>query len=142
MSYATLAQLLIQPGERVLIQLTDRDDPPTGAIVEAVVDRELANTDAVIDGYLAGRYVLPLAETPPLLADLAKAIVVYKLHNYAPDPKVEQDYKDAIGSLKLIAQGTIRLPVAGIEPESSGASGVVATDRERDMTPENMRGFI
>ena len=142
MTYATLNLLTARHGERLLIQCTDRSSPATGEIDEAVVDRALADTDAVIDGYLAGRYVLPLAETPPMLADLAIAIAIYKLHVFSPEPKIEQDYKDAIASLKLISMGTIRLPVAGIEPASSGASGVETIDRERDFTPENMVGFI
>ena len=45
-------------------------------------------------------------------------------------------------SLREIAAGVIRLDVAGVEPAASGASGVKVTDRERDLTPENMRGYI
>ncbi|MEA3265213.1 MAG: DUF1320 domain-containing protein [Pseudomonadota bacterium] len=142
MSYIALQQLIDRFGERLLIQLTDRDNPPSGVIDEGVVARALTDTDAVIDGYLAGRYALPLAETPPLVADLAQAIAIYKLHPYAADPKIAEDYKEAIASLKRISDGVIRLPVAGVEPESSGSSGVQTIDRERPLTPENMTGFI
>lgn len=142
MSYIALQQLIDRFGERLLIQLTDRDNPPAGVIDEAVVVRALADTDAVIDGYLAGRYALPLTETPPLVADLAQAIAIYKLHPYAADPKIEQDYKDAIAALGRISTGVIKLPIAGIEPQSSGSAGVEAIDRERPLTPESMQGFI
>lgn len=142
MSYIALQQLVDRYGERLLIQLTDRDTPASGVIDEAVVTRALTDTDAVIDGYLAGRYALPLTETPPLVADLAQAIAIYKLHPYAADPKIEQDYKDAIAALGRISTGTIKLPVAGVEPPSSGSAGVEAIDRERPMTPENLQGFI
>ena len=142
MSYASLAQLNDRYGERLLIQITDRSETPSGVVDQAVVDRALADTDATIDGYLAGRYALPLAETPPLLIDLALAIAIYKLHPYEPDPKIAQDYKDAIASLQKIATGVIRLPAAGVEPESSGAAGVETIDRERPLTPESMTGFI
>lgn len=142
MSYASLDQLVERHGERTLLQLTDRSTPPTGEIDTAAVDRALTDTDAVIDGYVAGRYALPLADTPPLLADLAQAIAIYKLHSFAPDPKIEQDYKDAIASLLRIAKGEIRLPLAGVEPESSGSSGVVVVDRERPFTEANLKGFI
>lgn len=142
MSYITLQQLLVQPGEQVLIQLTDRAVPSVGAIDEAVVAGVLADTDALIDGYLAGRYALPLAVTPPLVASLARAIAHYRLHNYAPEDKVRKDHDDAIATLKQIASGIVRLDIAGVEPTSSGASGVVATDRERDMTPDSLKGFI
>lgn len=142
MTYATLDQLLERHGERMIMQLTDRASPPAGAIDTAVVTRALTDTDAVIDGYLSGRYALPLVQTPPLLADLALAIAIYKLHNFAPDPKIEQDYKDAVAALGRIASGTIRLALAGVEPDSSGASGVEVTDRERPFTAANLTGFI
>ena len=142
MPYITLDQLTDRDGERLLVQITDRAAPPVGSVDTAVVNRALADTDAVIDGYLAGRYALPLAEVPPLLTDLGQAIAIYKLHMFEPDPKIAQDYKDALASLDRIAKGVIRLPVTGIEPESSGASGVVTIDREREFTPENLTGFI
>lgn len=127
----------------MLLQLSDRQTPPSGVIDQDVVNRALANTDAMIDGYLAGRYVLPLVSTPPLLQGVAQEIAIYKLHPFQPDPKIEQEYKDAVATLDKISKGTIRLPNATIgEPAVTGADGVVAVDRDRDFTPENMKGFI
>ncbi len=142
MSYTSQNQLVGRFGERLLLSLTDRATPPAGVIDGAVVAQELANTDAVIDGYLAGRYALPLGSTPPLLADLALAIAIYKLHPFEPDPKIVKDYDGAIATLGKISQGVVRLPLAGIEPESGGAAGVETIDRERPLTPESMTGFI
>lgn len=142
MSYASLAQLIDRFGERMLVQLTDRESPPTAEVVEAVVDQALADTDAVIDGYLGGRYALPLATVVPLLVDLALAIAIYKLHPYKPDPKIEKDYDGALRMLRDIANGTIRLSAAGLEPEARGDAGVQTNDRERPFTDENMKGFI
>lgn len=142
MTYCTLDQLTDRYGAPMLIDLTDREDPPAGAIVVGVVDRALADADATIDGYLKGRYQLPLTVTPPLLADLAQVVTVYKLHRNAVSEKIRQDYEDAMRSLREIANGAIRLDVAGVEPAASGASGVRVTDRARDLTPENMKGFI
>lgn len=143
MTYATLDQLTAKLGEQTLISLTDRAVPPTGAIVVAVVDRALADTDAMIDGYLAGRYKLPIeGGIPAQLADLALSIAAYKLHPFVPDDKIKKDYDDARADLAKIASGAIRLNIAGTEPESSGATGVQATDRPRDLTPDNLWGFI
>jgi len=143
MPYATLQQLVDKHGERMLIELTDRADPPTGEIEEDVVARELANADAMIDGYLAARYKLPLAELPALLVPIAQAITIYKLHVYSAPEKIAEDYKSAVADLDRIAKGTIRLPgAAGIEPPSSGASGVQTNDRERPFTEGNLKGFI
>jgi phage gp36-like protein len=141
-AYITLDQLIERFGERTLLQLADRSTPPAGTIDTAIVDRAVGDTSAQIDGYLAGRYLLPLDSTPPLLVDLAAAIAIYKLHIFTPNQKITNDYKDAIKALTQISTGVIRLPVAGIEPAASGATGVETTDRPRDFTPENLRGFI
>lgn len=142
MAYTSLQALLNRFGERMLIQLTDRSQPPADAIDETVVASTIADTDAEIDGYLAGRYALPLESTPPKIADLALAICIYKLHTYEPDPKIREDYKRALRDLELIAAGTIRLPIAGIEPAATGGSGVITNDRQRPLTEENLKGFI
>lgn len=142
MSYTSQSLLTERFGAALLVQLTDRAAVPTGLVDPVVVGRAVSDTDAVIDGYLAGRYVLPLGATPPLVADLALSIAIYKLHPFAPDPKIEADYKDAVKALEAIAKGVIRLPIAGVEVAGNENDGVVTIDRTRDMTPENMRGFI
>lgn len=143
MTYATLDQLKAKLGEQTMVSLTDRDEPRTGGIVVAVVDRALADTDAMIDGFLAGRYKLPIeGGIPAQLPPIALAIAAYLLHPFTPDGKIKDDYVDARADLGRIASGTIRLSIAGIEPGTSGATGVQATDRPRDMTPDNLRGFI
>lgn len=142
MSYATKQQLIDRYGEEALIGLTDRAEPPAGVIDDDVLARALADADAVIDGYLAGRYALPLATTPALIVDLAQAIAIHKLHRQVVPEKIDADYKDALRMLRDIAGGVIRLSVAGVEPAASGASGVRTSDRVRDLTPDNLRGFI
>lgn len=142
MPYASLEQLTDRYGESMLISLTDRGDVATGAIDTDVIDRVLSDADAQIDGYLKARYKLPLAATPPLIADLAQVIACWKLHRFDPPQKVKDDYNEAIRSLKDISRGLMVLDVAGLEPESSGASGVQITDRERPLSADQMKGFI
>jgi phage gp36-like protein len=142
MSYVTLAQLTERFGEAMLVQLTDRAMPATNEVDAEVVDRALADTDAQIDGYLVGRYRLPLAETPAMITDIAASIAVYKLHRNTVSEKVKDDYNQALKALRDIASGVIRLSVEGVEPQASGSSGVRTADRDRDMTPDNLRGFI
>lgn len=144
MAYTDLVQLIDRFGERMLVALTDRGDLHTGQIDTAVIDRALIDTDAMIDGFVTARYGA-LAIVPPLLADLALAIAIYKLHIAAPDPKIEADYKDALRLLRDIADGRVRIPgLDGAEPAATGADagGIRFTDRERPLTPESLRGFI
>lgn len=143
MSYATLQLLTNRVGEATLIALTDRGEVPLGIVDVDVLGRALADADAVIDGYLAANYALPLASTPALIADLAQAITLWKLHTTTPEDKVKADYDVAIKTLRDIAQGVIRIPdAAGVDATPSGAQGVQFIDRERPFTPENMTGFI
>lgn len=142
MAYADLAGLIQRFGEGMLVDLTDRGDPPTDAVVTSVVDAAIADTDALIDGYLQGRYQLPLQATPELIQALSETIAIYKLHIHVAGEKITDDYKDALKALKDISTGVVRIPAAGIEPATGGGNGVKAKDRPRDLTPENMTGFI
>ncbi|MBS3978772.1 MAG: DUF1320 domain-containing protein, partial [Rhodobacteraceae bacterium] len=71
MPYVTLAQLTDRFGEQMLISLTDRGTDALGVIDTDVVDRAQAETDALIDGYLARRYGLPLSAAQPILVGVA-----------------------------------------------------------------------
>ncbi|PZQ20467.1 MAG: DUF1320 domain-containing protein [Sphingopyxis macrogoltabida] len=142
MTYATQAMLEKRFGVGLLVELTDRAEVPTGQIDTALVDQELANTDAVINGRVGVRYRLPLSPVPEEVTDLALAIAIYKLHRYSPNDKIVKDYELALRTLRDIADGTVKLDAAGIEPASSGAEGVQFIDRERPLTPESLRGFI
>lgn len=143
MAYVTTTTLTERYGTAMLIDLTDRDSPGTGAIVQSVVDRAITNTEAVIDGFLAKRHTLPLPEVPALIADLAEVIAIYKLHPYQPAEKIEADYKSAMQQLRQIADGTITLPLAdGSEVEGKEGTGARMTDRERPFTEDTLKGYV
>ena len=142
MAYVTLAQLTDRFGEPALVALTDRGAFAAGVIDAAVINRAIADGDATIDGYLARRYALPLTVSQPLLADVAGALVFWKLHTHQPDPKVETDFKAAMAALRDISAGTIALTAAGLEAQNVAGSGARITDRDRQLTQDNMTGFI
>lgn len=142
MTYCTLANLTERYGTDFLVSLTDRETPAAGVVDVSVVDQALADTDAMINGHLVGRYSLPLGETPALLVDIAQAIAIYKLHRHVAAEKITADYKDAAKRLELIAKGTIRLEVEGAEPAGGNADTVQTNDPPRDFTPDTMKSFI
>ena len=142
MAYTTLQELIDRYGEAMLIGLTDRDDVSTGAVDPETIDQAIAADGAQIDGYVGSRYALPMSETPPLIAKLARAITCWERHVYDAPDKITEDYKEAVGTLKDISRGAVVLDVAGNEPESSGNSGVQITDRERPLEASKMTGFI
>lgn len=143
MAYCTLQQLNDRFGTAMIVALTDRAEEPTGQVDMDVLSRAIAEADAMIDGYLAGRYALPLANVPPLLTTLSMDITVWRLHLGEPSVKVKADYDAAVRSLRDIGSGAIRIPEAsGLEPASPGTSGVVVTDRDRPFAADQMKGFI
>lgn len=142
MSYVTLADLEARFGTQELTRLTDRADPPAGAIDQAVTARAIVDTAALIDGYVRARYVTPLSPVPAQITDLALAIAFYKLHRWEPDQKVRRDYEDAIRALRDIASGTIHLTSATVTPATTGGTGARVTDRARPLTAQNLQGFI
>lgn len=142
MPYVTLAQLIERYGEPALVAVTDRGQFATGVVDEAAINRAIADADAVIDGYLVRKYALPLAEAQPLLVKIAGSLVFYDLHTFQPDEKIVNEQKLALAMLRDIAAGTVALTVAGLEPENVGGSGARITDRDRQLTQDNMKGFI
>jgi hypothetical protein len=79
MAYATQQNLIDRFGERELIELTDRADPPTGAIDAAVVTKALADADGAINGYLAVKYQLPISPVPVMFERFGCDIARYYL---------------------------------------------------------------
>lgn len=143
MAYCTLDNLNDRFGPATIIALTDRADVATGVVDLDVLNRAIAEADAMIDGYLASRYALPLASVPPLLTTLSMDITMWRLHLGEPSAKVKADYDAALRSLRDIGTGAIRIPEAtGLEPAAPGTSGVVVTDRERPFDAAQMKGFI
>jgi phage gp36-like protein len=142
MTYIDQTALVERHGSQILQDLTDKSDPPAGAINALTVATACAEASALIDGYASARYKTPLNPVPPQIPPIARAIAFYKLHSFEPDPKIVTEYKDALAHLKQIGHGTLRLPSEGIEPTGVGSTGAQVTDRERPMTAAKMKGFI
>jgi phage gp36-like protein len=131
-SYATQQDLVDRFGEQELIALTDRADPPAGAPDATTVAKALADADAEIDGYLIGRYTLPLAATPKILVLAACDLARYRLYEDRATEQVRRRYEDQVKFLRAVADGKIALgPSAGGDAPapSSGGPQVAAPGR-------------
>lgn len=142
MPYVTLQQLTERYGARTLVSLTDRGAVATEVVDDDVIDRAIADADALIDSYLAGRYALPLTSAQPVLTQIAGALVFAALHVFDRPESVREDQKEALRQLQAIAMGTMRLNAEGIAPAGTGGTGARLTDRERPMDEKTMKGFI
>lgn len=111
MDYCTIEDIETQTSTPTLIQLTSDDGQE---IVDRVVAQEaILYSTSLINGYLRGRYSLPLNIHFPLLRILAIDISIYRLYarrmrNEMPEV-IETAYKNAIATLKDIQKGTITL---------------------------------
>lgn len=142
MSYCTQTDLIERYGSQLLVDLTDRAEVATGTIDADAVTRAISEADALIDGYVKGRYVLPFATVPDPLGTISRAIAIYTLHVYEPNEKIVRDYNQALRTLQEIAKGVVLLDADGVTPSGTGAGGVRVNDRERPFTADNMKGWI
>lgn len=130
MPYTTRPLLEERFGLDELIQRTDKFVPYTGAVVDAVLSRAIADADAEIDGFVGARYSLPLPDpVPPVLVPVACDIARYRLYDDAVPDVVRQRYEDAVSRLKDIAAGRLTL---GIEPASTTPASAGVRFRSRD----------
>lgn len=124
MDYCTIEDIETQTSTPTLIQLTSDDGQE---IVNRVVAQEaILYSTSLINGYLRGRYSLPLDTHFPLLRILAIDISIYRLYarrmrNEMPEV-IETAYKNAISTLKDIQKGTITLESENDLFETSGFS--------------------
>ena len=109
--YCTLDDIEKHTSTQTLIQLTSDDGQEI--VDKTVVEEALLYSSALIDGYLRGRYSLPLDICFPLLRILAVDLSVYRLYsrrmrNEMPEV-IETAYKNAIATLRDIQKGVISL---------------------------------
>ncbi len=118
MPYATAEQMIERFGEQELTTLTDRDGT-AGGVVMTALDTAINDASAIIDGYLAGRYALPLAYPLPALTRLCCDMARYGLYDDSVSDAVAKRNDDAVRFLEKVAQGSITLGVS-----SEGAQAV------------------
>lgn len=113
MLYATLSDMIDAFGERELIQLSDRAND--GVINEQAIERALERASADIDGYmgwLQAKSINASEQALTVLRGLCCDMARYRLAG--SDGRLVTDemrdrHKDAIGMLKMIAKGEIKL---------------------------------
>lgn len=125
MEYCTIEDIETQTSTPTLIQLTSDDGQE--AVNRVVALEAVLYSSTLIDGYLRGRYSLPLNTHFPLLRILAIDISIYRLYarrmrNEMPEV-IETAYKNAISTLRDIQKGVISLQAENdlLETSSSNA---------------------
>jgi phage gp36-like protein len=123
--YATVQDAIDTMGEDELIRLTDVDAVPTGAVVAARVQRALDDASGLIDGYLVGRYVTPLATVPAVIKVHALGLARYLLQRVNPDERAKADFEAAMRYLEQVAKGSIALFPPSAPATTAGTGAVL-----------------
>jgi phage gp36-like protein len=141
--YSTLADITDRIPEENLIQLTD--DESLGAVNEARVSSAIGDADVLIDGYLRGRYPLPLDPVPALIKKLSIDIAVFniysrKLELEMPDAMSDR-YKNAVKVLEHIQSGKISLGTSEGNTPEPGEYQTNKTSTDRMFPKTVLDGF-
>ena len=144
MAYCTLDDIKSKRiPETTLINLTDDED--LGVVAEAVVEGIIGDVDELIDGYLRGRYSLPLDPVPGIVKALSADIAVYNLYGRRAEfdiPKaVGEKFAAAMKILDGIQAGKIALGSAGVQAGTPSGAGAQTSGNARVFTRDSMKGF-
>jgi phage gp36-like protein len=134
-AYATQQDMTDRYGEPRILQLTDREDPPAGVIDATLLQRRLDDATAVIDGYLVGRYALPLTVAPAILKVHCCSLTMYTLlgESADKDSAAAQDKRDALAYLEKVARGDIALLPPEVVSQQAGAGTVLFSPGQKVM---------
>ncbi|MBO6273472.1 DUF1320 domain-containing protein [bacterium] len=121
-SYCSSSDIESYISTPTLIQLTNDEG---GDVINNIVTQEaIIYASTLIDGYLRGRYTLPLDTQFPLLKILCIDISVYRLYSRRMRDEmpevIENAYKNAISTLRDIQKGVVSLQAENDLLESSG----------------------
>ena len=141
MTYATRNDMTLRYGDADLIQLTDVDEPYTGAIVDAVLERALADGAELMDAYLRVRYSLPISPAPDILARLNCTIAYRNLHRNGAPEEIEKAYADALRTLGLIRDRKMDIGIADSEPDQASSGDVRFVGADRVFSGETLEDY-
>jgi len=142
-AYCDIAQLTARYGSPMLLQLSDRGGTYPVVPDAALFARAITDAGALIDGYLGGRYQLPLSSLPTLVTNLAQVIAIYMAHGSVAPEKIRKDYDDALRQLQAIANGTMVLTgVDGLEATGTESNEVLTNEPSRPLSADTMTGYI
>ena len=121
-SYCSSSDIESYVSTPTLIQLTN--DEGGDVINDTVTQEAIVYASTLIDGYLRGRYTLPLDTQFPLLKILCIDIAVYRLYSRRMRDEmpevIENAYKNALSTLRDIQKGILSLQAENDLLESSG----------------------
>ncbi len=142
--YASVNDMVSRFGREEITRLSQIEDRETDEINNLKVERALLDATALIEGYLRGRYKLPVAEPKSDLIRATCIIARYDLAKTARSEPTEQMQKDYDAMLKWlldIQKGTVIVDATMVGAGNGvNAYGARFEDRKPIFTPHTLRG--
>lgn len=135
MPYCDEIKLKARFGEAEVDQLLDRNNDESAD--EGALDAVVADVDGLINGYLRGRYIVPVTEENEFITGVACDIVRYRLYDNKAPEEVAARNKQAIQFLEKVSTGQIILSLP-----TPTAPGMTSTQRTREFTDETLANFM
>jgi len=142
--YATVSDMIARFGETQIIRLSRPEDRTAETVDETKVNTALADAEALINGYIRGRYFVPIAAPP---AEIVRATCILARYDLAqgeqtdPSEEMSKSRKDVISWLENIAKELVNLDVPAAAPAGPAVnSGPRMSDRPRIFSDDSLRG--
>lgn len=139
--YCSAQHMIARFGLEELIQLTNQDNIGATSIDQGVLSRAISDASGFIDGYLSGRYKIPLEIVPTVLVRIACDITRYFLYDDAVTERVQKNHDVAIKFLESAAKGIVSLGVdaLGAKPQTTNSATMTSGGR---IMGRNDNGFL
>ena len=115
--------------------------PGTATLDEAVVAQALEDASSLIDGYLAGRYPLPLAHVPTALVPICCDIARHRLYGEQAPEQIAKRYEAAVAFLKSVGRGELALGLS-VDGEQLESQNLAELQSDGRVFGRQAGGFI
>lgn len=137
--YLSIVEFVKKFGFDEVVRMTDESG--TGRIDRDLLVGALGDAQAIVEGYLASRYALPLTTVPALvslaIADIARA----RLYPRGAPDGVAANATSAEKRMQSVQAGTTPLPVTGTSPPEATTSAPVVFVAGRRRYPDGLEGY-
>lgn len=139
MRYAEASDLILRYGEQELLRLTDLTG--SGVVDTATCNVALDDASALIDGYLAGRYPLPLLHVPTALVPICCDIARHRLYGDQAPEQIAKRNEAALAFLKSVGKGELALGLAS-DGESLESQNLAQLTSDGRVFSRTSGGFL
>ncbi|WP_166838704.1 gp436 family protein [Rheinheimera pleomorphica] len=142
MPYCTVADMISRYGQQDMILLSWREGAADGEINQPVIEQAIADATAEINGYIGGRYELPLSLVPDVLVRHCCDIARYLMSGDRTPETVQKRYDSVISYLVKVGKGDLSLGLSQGNPtEPSETIAMIQADGQV-FNRKNSKGFI